>query len=150
MFGSDLYIALTLGVILALIFSETTGISPGGLVVPGYLALVVDQPVTLTVVFLISVLDYLFVTKVLSRFAIIYGSRKLAAMLIVGITLKLLFDYFYPVMPFEIYEFRGIGVIVPGLIANTYQRQGIPLTLVGTFVVTFATFLLLALYRMVA
>ena len=147
MFGSDLYISLTLGVLLAMIFSEATGITPGGLVVPGYLALVVDQPITLAVVLLISILTYLIVTKVLGRFVIIYGSRKLAAMLIVGMTLKLAFDFFYPIMPFEIYEFRGLGIIVPGLIANVYQRQGIPLTLAGTGLVTVATFALLSLYR---
>lgn len=43
MFGSDLYIALILGVLLSLIFAEKTGIVPAGLVVPGYLGLVFNQ-----------------------------------------------------------------------------------------------------------
>lgn len=51
MFGSDLYISLVLGIILSLIFAEKTGVLPAGLVVPGYLALVFDQPIFLAVVF---------------------------------------------------------------------------------------------------
>jgi gamma-polyglutamate biosynthesis protein CapC len=147
MFGTDLYVALTLGVILSLIFSEKTGIIPAGLVVPGYLGLIFDQPVFVMMVLLISLLTYLIVTYGISRFVILYGKRKFAAMLVVGISLKLLFDYFYPLMPFEIYEFRGIGVIVPGLIANTIQKQGLVVTLGSTLLISGATFGLMFLYQ---
>lgn len=146
MFGSDLYIALVLGVTLSLIFTERTGILPAGLVVPGYLALVFNQPVFMLVVLFISILTYVIVTYGVSRFMILYGRRKFAAMLITGICLKLLFDYCYPVMPFEIFEFRGIGVIVPGLIANTIQRQGLPLTIGTTILLSGATFAIMNVY----
>ncbi|ADK08307.1 TPA: capsular polyglutamate amide ligase/translocase CapC [Bacillus anthracis] len=146
MFGSDLYIALVLGVTLSLIFTERTGILPAGLVVPGYLALVFNQPVFMLVVLFISILTYVIVTYGVSRFMILYGRRKFAAMLITGICLKLLFDYCYPVMPFEIFEFRGIGVIVPGLIANTIQRQGLPLTIGTTILLSGATFAIMNIY----
>lgn len=147
MFGTDLYVALTLGVILSLIFSEKTGIIPAGLVVPGYLGLIFDQPVFIMMVLLISLLTYLIVTFGISKFVILYGKRKFATMLVVGISLKLLFDYFYPIMPFEIYEFRGIGVIVPGLIANTIQKQGLVVTLGSTLLISGATFGLMFLYK---
>ena len=147
MFGTDLYVALTLGVLLSLLFSEKTGIIPAGLIVPGYLGLIFDQPVFLMMVLLISLLTYVIVTYGISRFVILYGRRKFAAMLVVGISLKLIFDYFYPVMPFEIYEFRGIGVIVPGLIANTIQKQGLVATLGSTLLVSGATFGLMFVYN---
>src|SRR5690625_772881 len=124
MFGSDLYIALVLGVILSLLFSERTGIVPAGMVVPGYLALIFDQPIFIAVIFGISLLTYVIVTYGLSRITLLYGRRKFAAMLSVGIVLILLLDYTYPILPFEIMEFRGIGVIVSGLIANIIQKQG--------------------------
>ena len=149
MFGTDLYVALTLGVILSLIFSEKTGIIPAGLVVPGYLGLIFDQPVFIMMVLLISLLTYLIVTYGISRFVILYGKRKFATMLVVGISLKLIFDYFYPLMPFEIYEFRGIGVIVPGLIANTIQKQGLVVTLGSTLLISGATFGLMFLYQFI-
>src|SRR4051812_45220523 len=147
MFGTDLYVALTLGVILSLIFSEKTGIIPAGLVVPGYLGLIFDQPVFIMMVLLISLLTYLIVTYGISKFVILYGKRKFATMLVVGISLKLIFDYFYPLMPFEIYEFPGIGVIVPGLIANTIQKQGLVVTLGSTLLISGATFGLMFLYQ---
>ncbi|TKI98681.1 poly-gamma-glutamate biosynthesis protein PgsC, partial [Bacillus cereus] len=119
-------------VTLSLIFTEKTGMLPSGLVVPGYLALIFNEPVFMLLVLLISILTYVIVMYGVSRITILYGRRKFAAMLTVGICLKLIFDYFYPVLPFEVYEFRGIGVIVPGLIANTMQKQGIPLTIGST------------------
>ncbi|MCM3537231.1 poly-gamma-glutamate biosynthesis protein PgsC [Priestia endophytica] len=146
MFGADLYIALVLGVTLSLLFAEKTGIIPAGLVVPGYLALVFDQPVFILVVLFISILTYVIVMYGIGRFTILYGKRKFAAMLIVGICLKLIFDYFYPVMPFEIQEFRGIGVIVPGLIANTIQKQGIPFTVGSTLLLSGLTFGIMNVY----
>lgn len=149
MFGSDLYIALILGVVLSLIFAERTGIVPAGLVVPGYLALIFDQPLFLVMVLFISILTYIIVTYGVSRFTILYGRRKFAAMLITGIILKLIFDFFYPVMPFEIYEFRGIGVIVPGLIANTMQKQGVWVTLGSTLFLSAATFLIMYVYYLI-
>ncbi|MFB5661770.1 poly-gamma-glutamate biosynthesis protein PgsC [Alteribacillus sp. HJP-4] len=149
MFGTDLYIALVIGVVLSLIYAEKTGIMPAGLIVPGYLALVFDQPVFLLTIFLISLITYLIVTFGLTKFMVLYGRRKFAAMLCTGIVLKLLFDYFYPILPFEIYEFRGLGVIVPGLIANTMQKQGVIPTVSSTLVLTAATFIIITLYYLI-
>jgi gamma-polyglutamate biosynthesis protein CapC len=149
MFGSDLYVALVLGVVLSLIFAEKTGVVPAGLVVPGYLALIFNQPVFMMIVLGISLLTYLIVVYIVSRWVILYGRRKFAAMLITGICLKLTFDYMYPMMPFEIYEFRGIGVIVPGLIANTIQKQGVPFTLGSTILLSGVTFGIMNVYYFV-
>lgn len=149
MFGTDLYVSLVLGVILSLIFSDKTGILPAGLIVPGYLALVFDQPIFLLIIILISLLTYIIVQHGIARFVILYGRRKFAAMLVVGIFLKLIFDYFYPVMPFEMLEFRGIGVIVPGIIANTIQRQGVIVTLLSSMFLSALTYGLLILYHLV-
>lgn len=146
MFGSDLYIALVLGVILSLLFSEKTGIIPAGLVVPGYLALVFDQPIFVAVIFFISLLTYVIVTYGIGRFVLLYGRRKFAAMLTIGIVLKLILDFTYPVLPFEILEFRGIGVIVPGLIANTIQKQGAIITIGSTLLLSGLTFIILSIF----
>jgi len=149
MFGTDLYIALVLGVVLSLLFTERTGIIPAGLVVPGYLALIFDQPIFIVVILFVSFLTYLIVHFGISRVTILYGRRKFAAMLIVGITLKMILDFFYPVMPFEILEFRGIGVIVPGLIANTMEKQGTVITIGSTLLLGGLTFIILSIYYLV-
>jgi poly-gamma-glutamate biosynthesis protein PgsC/CapC len=146
MFGSDLYIALVLGVTLSLIFTEKTGVLPAGLIVPGYLALVFDQPITILMIFLISILTYVIVVYGISKVVILYGRRKFTAMLITGIVIKVAFDYFYPILPFEVFELRGIGIIVPGLIANTMQKQGLPLTVGTTVLLSGVTFGIMQVY----
>ncbi|MBN6885227.1 gamma-polyglutamate biosynthesis protein CapC [Cytobacillus horneckiae] len=146
MFGDDLYISLILGVLLSLLFAEKFGIMPAGLVVPGYLALVFNQPIFILLILLVSLLTYVIVKYGISKLVILYGRRKFAAMLITGICLKLVLDYFYPVLPFEINEFRGLGVIVPGLIANTIQKQGVTLTLGSTLLLSGATFGIMYVY----
>lgn len=138
MFGSDLYIALILGVLLSLIFAEKTGIVPAGLVVPGYLGLVFNQPVFILLVLLVSLLTYVIVKYGLSKFMILYGRRKFAAMLITGM-----------IVPFEIAEFRGIGIIVPGLIANTIQKQGLTITFGSTLLLSGATFAIMFVYYLI-
>lgn len=146
MFGSDLYIALVLGITLSLIFTEKTGVIPAGLIVPGYLALIFDQPMAILMVFLISILTYLIVVYGIGKVTILYGRRKFTAMLITGIALKVVFDYLFPIVPFEMFELRGIGVIVPGLIANTMQKQGMPLTIGTTVLLSGVTFGIMQIY----
>ena len=150
MFGTDLYIAIVIGVILSLIYVEKTGIVPAGLIVPGYLALVFDQVMFVVTVALISLITYLFVTQVIGRLTVLYGRRKFAAMLTVGVLLKMSFDFYTGPwgVPFEVHELRGIGVIVPGLIANTIQKQGIIPTFSSTFVISFFTFVIITVYHL--
>jgi gamma-polyglutamate biosynthesis protein CapC len=142
MFGTELYLSLVIGVVVSLIYAERTGVIPAGMIVPGYLALVLDQLLFVTAIFLISFATFAIVHLGLERIVILYGRRRFVAMLGVGIVLKLVFDALYPAMPFEVYEFRGIGVIVPGLVANSIARQGVPHTVISTLLLSGVTFLL--------
>lgn len=141
MFGTELYLSLVIGVVVSLIYAERTGVIPAGLVVPGYLALVFDQVIFVAAIFLLSFLTFLAVDRGIDRYVILYGRRRFVAMLSVGILLKLAFDALYPAMPFVVFEFRGIGVIVPGLIANAIHRQGVPHTMLSTLLLSGLTFL---------
>jgi gamma-polyglutamate biosynthesis protein CapC len=142
MFGTELYLSLVLGVVVSLIYAERTGVIPAGMVVPGYLALVLDQMLFMGAIFIISFVTFVTVHFGVSKLVILYGRRRFVAMLGVGVVLKLIFDALYPAMPFEVYEFRGIGVIVPGLIANSIARQGVPHTVISTLLLSGLTFLL--------
>ena len=81
MIGSELYFSLFVGVVLSLIFAEKFGINPAGLVVPGYLALIFDQPIMLLSVLIISCLTYFIVSNGISKWVILYGRRKFAAII---------------------------------------------------------------------
>ncbi|MBT7311770.1 poly-gamma-glutamate biosynthesis protein PgsC, partial [bacterium] len=39
-----IYQAIGLGLVISLIFSEVMGVAAGGLIVPGYIAMYLDQP----------------------------------------------------------------------------------------------------------
>ena len=77
------------------------------------------------------------------KFIILYGRRRFVAVIFISVFLKLIFEYIYPILPFEIYEFRGIGVIVPALIANGFLKQGIKLTTLSVAIVTAPIFLIM-------
>jgi len=149
MIGSELYFSLFVGIVLSLIFAEKFGISPAGLVVPGYLALIFDQPVMLLSVLVISCITYFIVNHVISRFVILYGRRKFAAMILTGMVLKFVLDLIYPLTPFEMVEMSGIGVVIPGIIANTIQKQGVIITLSTCMLLTCITYVILFFYSFI-
>ena len=149
MIGSELYFSLFVGVVLSLIFAEKFGINPAGLVVPGYLALIFDQPIMLLSVLIISCLTFFIVNNGISKWVILYGRRKFAAMILTGMVLKFIFDLIYPLTPFEMVEVSGIGVVIPGIIANTIQKQGVVITLSSTMLLTCFTYVILFLYSFI-
>lgn len=149
MIGSELYFSLFVGVVLSLIFAEKFGINPAGLVVPGYLALIFDQPIMLLSVLIISCLTYFIVSNGISKWVILYDRRKFAAMILTGMVIKFIFDLLYPLTPFEMVEVSGIGVVIPGIIANTIQKQGVVITLSTTMLLTCITYIILFLYSFI-
>lgn len=149
MIGSELYFSLFVGVVLSLIFAEKFGINPAGLVVPGYLALIFDRPIMLLSVLIISCLTYFIVSNGISKWVILYGRRKFAAMILTGMVIKFIFDLLYPLTPFEMVEVSGIGVVIPGIIANTIQKQGVVITLSTTMLLTCITYIILFLYSFI-
>jgi len=131
---------IILGVILSLLFTEITGILPAGMVVPGYLALLVKLPQAIFITFFISILTYLIVDFGVSKVTILYGKRKFAAMIAVAIVLQFIM---YAVFPFDysyIPGFAAVGIVVPGLLANTIQRQGLATTFLSTGLLSAMTF----------
>lgn len=149
MIGSELYFSLFVGIVLSLLFAEKFGISPAGLVVPGYLALIFDQPIMLLSVLIISCITYFIVNYGISRVVILYGRRKFAAMILTGMVLKFIFDLMYPITPFEMVEMSGIGVVIPGIIANTIQKQGAIITLSTCMLLTCITYVILFFYSFI-
>ena len=74
-------------------------------------------------VLIISCLTFFIVNNGISQWVILYGRRKFAAMILTGMVLKFIFDLLYPLTPFEMVEVSGIGVVIPGIIANTIQNK---------------------------
>ena len=143
MVSTDLYVAIILGLTLSLLFQEKFGINPGGLVVPGYLALTMNNPKSLIAIFLLSVLTYIIVEFILNKFIILYGRRRFLAMMVVCILLKILIDTLNMSMGMSLGVLDGVGIVIPGLIANCFYKQGIKLTAASTIGVSLVVFVIL-------
>jgi len=137
-----------MGLLLTLIFTGITGIYPGGLIVPGYLALYINQPARLAGT-LIAALLTVGLYKLASRYFILFGRRRLVFMLTAGGILVFLSNRIFPIFPIFGLEFRVIGWIIPGLIANHFERQGIIITSLSLTIVTISIYLVAHLIRLI-
>lgn len=68
-------LSIGLSLVVSLVFSELFGILGTGLVVPGYLALSLNNPKNIALTFLIALLSYICV-ELLSNFYLFLGKEK--------------------------------------------------------------------------
>jgi len=120
-------ISIGLGIILSLVLSEALGVTAGGIIVPGYISLFLDQPVQVASTFLVAILVWLII-KGLSKVMFLYGKRRIVLALILGFLFGYLSRTIY-VDTESIKSVAVIGNIIPGLIANWMDRQGVIRTL---------------------
>ena len=121
--------AIGLGLVMSLIFSETLGLAAGGMVVPGYVALLIHEPLRLLGTIVVS-LATLAVLKLISRYALVYGRRRIVVAVLCGFIFGALSRHFLVLqVRGGTLEFQTIGYVIPGLIANWMERQGVIQTL---------------------
>ena len=125
-----------LALLVSLVFTEFTDLMPGGIIVPFYFVLYLDDPVKIAAT-VISALIAVGAVKLLSNVTILYGRRKFAMYIIVGILVKILFTYAYFGPSYMFYNLSmTIGYLVPGILGRQMERQGIWRTLGALAVVT--------------
>jgi len=117
-----------IGLLISLAIIGLTGVYPGGIIVPSYLVLFIAEPQRI-VGTLVAALLTLFVYLLVSRWLILFGRRRFVFLILVGalwsMGWRLWFPMFFPVSV----EFSVIGWVIPGLIANHFERQGVLVTL---------------------
>ncbi len=133
---SYVYTTIILGIAVSLIFTEITGISAGGIVVPAYLALTVNQPSVLISTLAIGLIAYVVVEFGLSRLVMLYGKRKFAAFVFVALILRIALNLALGGIFDSLDALTSVGVVTAALIASTISKQGVGYTLLGTGVVT--------------
>ena len=116
------YIAIGLGMVLSLLLSESMGVVAGGIIVPGYIALHLQDLPSIFLTFLISFLTYLII-YILSKKLLIYGKRRLILSLLLAFLLGLALRTFVQI------NIDYVGFIIPGLIASWMDRQGVVRTI---------------------
>lgn len=151
-----LAVAIGVGLFFTLLLSQALGLAAGGLVVPGYVALQLTEPLSLVITLFAALITFLIV-KVIASFAIIYGRRQTIIMILTGYLIAGLFDLFIgnlvnwadlqmvaggddaqaqvgmleSSVMMAVMESSIIGYIIPGLIAIWFERQGVLQTLCG-------------------
>jgi len=121
--------AVGLGVVLSLLFTELLGASAGGIVVPGYIAMYLDKPGQIVGTLIVSLLTWGLI-RLIGTFTILYGKRRMVLAILIGFILgwasrsivisnRTILDL----------QMQSIGYIIPGLIANWFERQGFVKTL---------------------
>jgi len=136
-----IYQSIGLGLVVSLVFSEILGLAAGGLIVPGYIALYLDQPLRIVGTVLASLVTFASV-QLLSRFILLYGRRTLVFCVLAGflfgyVTRYLLVFNAWAGVGLDVSIIQSIGYIIPGLIAYWMLRQGVVETLCTMFMAAF-------------
>lgn len=120
-------IAFIFGVILSILVYDHWHITTGSLVVPGYVAVFILQPVTIGMTFANAFITYFIVYRLMTRYTLIYGRSKFFALVPFSVGLQILFletsgegPFLGDRQPFLV----GIGYVIPALIAHDVGRQG--------------------------
>jgi poly-gamma-glutamate biosynthesis protein PgsC/CapC len=119
--------ALTIGIVVSLALTEVIGLSAGGIIVPGYVALLLDRPTALAGFLLVAAASY-GILRALGMVLMLYGNRRFAVAVLTGLTLSVGAQWASLSAPLYV-EWVGLGLIVPGLLAHQFDRQGVLPTL---------------------
>lgn len=125
------------GVLASILFLELTQISPGGIIVPGYIALLLDNPLRVAVTIALSLLTWGAV-RLLSEYVILFGRRRFAVFIIVSFLLRFLTGLVTAEAHLPVTAAMVIGYLVPGILAHEIDRQGAVKTLSSMLIVAIA------------
>ena len=118
------------GVAISLIFAELTGLSPAGLIVPGYIALSMQTPRRVVYTLAVAVAAW-GCARLLSRWMILYGRRRFAVLVLLAFAI----DTAVSSLGLLPYDPGLIGVLVPGIMAQEMEKQGMVKSLLSLAVV---------------
>ncbi len=132
-----------LGMLISFFLTETVGIAAGGIVVPGYIALTLQEPARVIATILVALITYVII-KALSRFILVFGRR----MLLLGIMVGYLLGYLTKIAPMMSLDgvrldLGVIGYVIPGLAAYWMNRQGVIETIATMLIAAVLTRLLI-------
>ncbi len=124
-----------------MLWYEKKNFSSGGVIVPGLMALfVLTRPVVLVYTLFIAFAT-LFIVKEISNHIILFGRRRFSVVMLVNFGLVWVAEIITHYALASVTDFQVIGYVIPGLIANEMERQGIFNTLYTLTIITTLTLL---------
>ena len=140
-----IYETLFIGLIVAVLYVEIMDVYPGGIIVPAYVALYLDQPLRVLITILIAFLS-LFTYRLLSRFLILFGKRRFVMLVLLGALWAQLWFVLLPHFFSDPLGLRAIGWLIPGLLANNLEKQRLIPTLASLLIVSTVTYFLVRIF----
>ena len=137
-----IFTSFGLGIAIGFLFFELTGLTAGGIIVPGYIALYIEKPGTILTTLFVALLTYGIVT-ILSQWMIVFGRRRFLLMVLISFLIRMLFDSIIVAYIETSFDLQVIGYIIPGLIANEFSRQCIGITMMAIIIVSGLVYLTL-------
>jgi len=116
-------VAIGIGVTFSLVFHEVFGLAAGGIVVPGYIALNLDRPWMIVGTLMVALATWLCI-RIVGRYVFVYGRRRMVLAVLLGFILGYASRQLWGGDIGDI-RIEAIGYIIPGLIANWMERQGV-------------------------
>lgn len=118
-----------LGMLASFFLTETVGLAAGGIVVPGYVALTLGEPIRVLATVGVALVTFL-ILKLLSQVMLVYGRRMLLLGILIGYLLGYITKIAPPIPLGRLHLDVGvIGYVIPGLLAYWMNRQGVIETL---------------------
>lgn len=136
-------LGLSIGLVMSLVCYLVTNLSPGGMISPAWLALLlVDDPKKLVLVGVVVGATYALLVP-LQRFVILYGKRLFATVVLVAVFLQMTVHIIVIDLYPNLFETTTLGFIVPGLVTYQLIRQPVGPTLLSLTAVTAATYVVM-------
>lgn len=156
-----LALSIGIGLLVSLLFTEAFGLSVGGMIVPGYLALSFDQPLTVIATILAALITAWLVHEI-DRYAILFGRRRVVLTMVFGFAVAAMLrgalEMVWPGISLSLaggtvvdpagslawtHNMTVIGFVIPGLIALWIARSGVVQTLSPLIIATSLVYLTL-------
>jgi poly-gamma-glutamate biosynthesis protein PgsC/CapC len=130
-----------MGLFFTSLFTSLISITPGGMIVPLYLSLYMKEPERIVGTVAVS-FTTLFLYKIISSLFLIDKKKTVIIMILISTLLTYTWWKFMPALfPFD-FVFKTAGWIIPGILANTMNKQGLIKTVLSCSICTLSLFLI--------
>jgi poly-gamma-glutamate biosynthesis protein PgsC/CapC len=120
-------LTIILGIVVSTIIYKRSGLTLGGVIVCGYLALFVGQPIHIIVTLAIAYLTFQIVYKVLQKRFMLNGRKLFEIEILVGLIFQVIWITvirLFGTISLDLTILYGIGFVLPGVISHDMGRQG--------------------------
>lgn len=138
-----LVLGLSIGLVLSLVCYLLTNLSPGGMISPAWLALLLIEDARRAFIVVGVVLVTYAVMRQLQKVVILYGKRLFATVVLVAVFFQVTVSLFLIDLFPTLFATTTLGFIVPGLVAYQLIRQPIGPTVVAMAAITAMTWVVI-------